>query len=432
MSAAESRRMAAALRIPLLGGVATLLLLSYGFPWLRIPSVAGVPLPLQRGLGWLSLLLFLGLAASRKRLPLNGATGLLLGSAFTFCLYVIASSIIRVAVWGAYAPFQTLIEASKYVAAISAAYLTFCALRLGRIRVERFEQLLVLSGTACILVTHALLILYWAGFRTTQEVVANAFGNALGVWPTGTFLPRLAGPTAEPQQLSVVFLTPLMLMMTRSRIRRWWPVFLLGLAALLLSQSKFVIVSLALVFLYAFFAFRGQRLTLSAAALLLVPVVLTALIALPTFRSILDQGLQAQAFTERLSNNALLFEAFSEHPLTGIGLGQFGTYRGEILFRDPGHSPGYAANNDYLTLLGETGFPGFAIVFVPLAVIFLRFLSAVPRAGGPERSRYLALLFGAYAIALNMLIGYEFMHVFFWINVGALLHLYRRPVPRVA
>ena len=38
------------------------------------------------------------------------------------------------------------------------------------------------------------------------------------------------------------------------------------------------------------------------------------------------------------------------------------------------------------------------------------------------RPTYLALLLGALTIMLNMSIGYELLHAFFWINVGMLLY----------
>jgi hypothetical protein len=40
-----------------------------------------------------------------------------------------------------------------------------------------------------------------------------------------------------------------------------------------------------------------------------------------------------------------------------------------------------------------------------------------------KRDRYLAFFLGALAILCNMLIGYELLHVFFWINMGMLMYL---------
>ena len=40
-----------------------------------------------------------------------------------------------------------------------------------------------------------------------------------------------------------------------------------------------------------------------------------------------------------------------------------------------------------------------------------------------EQSQYWAFFLGALAIMLNMAIGYELLHAFFWINIGVLLFL---------
>ena len=77
------------------------------------------------------------------------------------------------------------------------AYLCYYALTAGLIGPTRLLNSIMLSGILATLVVFALLGLYFAGFRTDRTILAPSFGGALGVWPAGAWLPRLAGPTAE-------------------------------------------------------------------------------------------------------------------------------------------------------------------------------------------------------------------------------------------
>jgi len=69
------------------------------------------------------------------------------------------------------------------------------------------------------------------------------------------------------------------------------------------------------------------------------------------------------------------------------------------------------------------GIIGFLIV-VALLVSLMRLVNQGYKRISPEkRDRYLAFFLGALAILCNMLIGYELLHVFFWINMGMLMYL---------
>ena len=287
------------------------------------------------------------------------------------------------------------------------------------------ERLLIFGGAASIVIAYILLFLYWGGYRSTNEVLAHSFGGSLGVWPTGSFLPRLAGTTAEPQQFSVAFLTALMLMLSRRYVRFFWPVALAGLLALLLSQSKFALISLVAVALYLDAIYKQHRLIFGALLALLIPAGLMFVSTLPVFETTLRQGFEAQAFTDRLENLGIMGTIIRDEPLDGIGVGQYGTYRGELLFNNPFENPNYTAGNDIVSIFAETGVFGFALVTLLFGVLFSKFVAALPRLTRAEKERYLPFLIGALTILLNMFIGYEFLHVFFWINLGVLLYLYR-------
>jgi O-antigen ligase len=339
-----------------------------------------------------------------------------------FLLFLLLLLVRQLAYGENFYPLYFLMDLSKYAAAFTMAYLCYYALRSGLVPERRLIRGVILSGVLATLLTFLFLGLYFAGFRTENETLAQSFGGALGVWPTEGWLPRLAGPTAEPQQLSVVLLTPLLLMLGREYIHRYWPLAIATGAALLLSQSKFAVISILFVMVYLFLVYRRWRMVIALGVMAMVPLLGLALIRLPTFSATLEAGLAAGSIVERLGNLVLLLTIISEHPLFGIGPGHYGVYWGQAVHGDWRYNPGYTPNMDFLKVFAETGIAGFVLLLVLLGFLvrlFLKSYRVVPLA---DRPRYLALLLGAVAIMLNMTIGYELLHAFFWINVGILLY----------
>jgi len=419
-------RLAALFRAPpLIALTVYLLALLYSFPWLRVPDVAGVPLPFQRLLAWAGFgLLFLTLCV-RGRFRANGAVKFYLTVAALFFAVLGVSTLVNVTSNEVFHTLRFLSEFSKYVAVFSTAFLVYYALEHGLVKLHWLETLLLVSGAVSIVLAYLFLGLYWAGFRSTNEILTNSFGGSLGVWPTGSFLPRLAGTTAEPQQFSVAFVTALMLMLSRKNIRTYWPFAALGLFALLLSQSKFALVSLLAVAIYLDQVYKKHRLIFGALVIVVTPFLLLFVTTLPVFETTLRQGLEAQAFTDRLENLGILLTIIETNVLEGIGVGQYGVYRGDLLYNDPFDNPNYNAGNDIITIFAETGVFGFLLVALLFGVLFTKFFAGLPRLSLPQKELYLAFLVGAVTIFLNMFIGYEFLHAFFWVNLGVLLYLYR-------
>jgi O-antigen ligase len=77
---------------------------------------------------------------------------------------------------------------------------------------------------------------------------------------------------------------------------------------------------------------------------------------------------------------------------------------------------------DFLKVFAETGLAGFLLILLLLGSLVWLFLRTYRLIPAVKRDRYLAVLLGAMAILLNMAIGYELLHVFFWINVGVLIY----------
>jgi O-antigen ligase len=175
------------------------------------------------------------------------------------------------------------------------------------------------------------------------------------------------------------------------------------------------------VLLFLFLSYARWRRLIIIGALAVSPALLFALIQLPTFAATLEAGLSAGAFVERLGNLLLLLTIVREHPFLGIGPGQYGVYWGQAIHGDVYKSPGYTPNMDFLKVFAETGAAGFALILFLLGFLIRLFARAYRVLSSEERPYYAAFFLGALAIMLNMTIGYELLHAFFWINIGALL-----------
>jgi O-antigen ligase len=404
-------------------GLTYLLALLYCFVWLRIPDLAGVALPIQRLVAWSGLAVLLVLIAIKGSVWVGASGRRFLKYTGLFLAFMLVNLIQKLAYGDNFHTLYFAMDFSKYVAIFLVAFLTYYALATRLVNEDGFARAILLSGAASTILVYVFLSLYLAGFRTDNELLAPTFGRALGVWPTAGFLPRLAGTAAEPQQLSVLLLTPLLLMLSRAHLPRYWPVAGLGLLAMVLSQSKFAVVSIAFVALYLMLVYRRHWKLIVAALVLIAPVLVMFVARLPTFAETLRQGTSAGAFVERLENLVLLVSVIREHPLLGIGPGQYGVFRGITLFGDANYAPTYYPNMDFLKILAEVGIIGFLIV-VALLVSLVRLVTrGYKHISVDKRDRYLAFFLGALAILCNMLIGYELLHVFFWINMGMLMYL---------
>jgi O-Antigen ligase len=407
----------------LIGAIAAFLAMLYCFVWLRIPEAVGLVLPFQRILAWTGLGLVVALLAMGRPLRVGRSAKRFLGLTVLFVAMLLVNLVAQAATERRMYPLYFLMDFSKYLAIFGAAFVTYYALRRGLVDENRYLRYVMLSGVASLAVLCLLVVLYYLGFRTDVDFLAQSFGGALGIWPIPGALPRLAGTTAEPQQLSVIYLTPLMLMLSPEHLRRYRWVAMLGVVVLILSQSKFAVVSLLLIYAFLLMTYPRARTVLIGAGIVLAPAAAAVLIRLPTFSALLTEGLSARAFVERLQNLFVLLSIVRDNLLFGIGAGQYGVYRGELLFGDPLFNPGYTPNMDFLKVLAEVGLVGFLVVAAMIGGLFYTFIRTRSSLPPRLRPRFLAFLLGAIGILLNMLVGYELLHVFFWLNVGFLLYL---------
>ena len=410
----------------MIGLLTVLAALLYCFVWLRPPEVAGVILPAQRLVAWAGLAALISLLLLKGNLIAGPAARGFLRWVTVFVVFLILTLVRQLAYGENFHPLYFIMDFSKYAAGFGMAFLCYYALAGRLVSERRLVGGIVASGLLATVLVYILLGLYFVGFRTELQLIAPSFGGALGVWPTGDLLPRLAGPTAEPQQLSVALLTPLLLMLSPRYLPRFWPVAILAACALLLSQSKFALVSMVVVAWYLFLVYRRARVPLVLGSLALAPAIALALFRLPTFAATLEAGLSAGSFVERLGNIMLLLNIIGEHPIFGIGAGHYGVYRGQTLFGDWSYNPGYTPNMDFLKVFAETGVVGFVLLLCLLGFLIRLFTRGARVIRSDDRPIYLAFFLGALTIMLNMTIGYELLHAFFWINIGTLLYFVDR------
>ena len=399
-----------------------LLAILYCFVWLRIPDIGGVAFPIQRLLAWAGLVVILARLALKGGIVVGSTARSFLRVALLFVAFLLVNLAQKLAYGSHFHLLYFLMDFSKYVAVFTVAFLIYYGLRSKLASEERLVNHIILSATGSIILLGVFVALYSVGFRTENVLLAPSFGGALGVWPTGDGWPRLAGTAAEPQQLSVLLVTPLLLMLSPDKIRRYWLVAVAGLLTILLSQSKFALVSAAFILLHLFLVYPGRRKLLLAGLALVAPLLVVSLRNLPTFADTLSQGLGAGAFVERLENLVLLLQVIQQYAFFGIGPGQYGIFRGVTLHGSASYAPTYSPNMDFLKVFAETGLAGFCLMLFLLGSLVWLFLRTYRLVPAEKRHRYLAVLLGALAILLNMTIGYELLHVFFWINVGVLLY----------
>ncbi|WP_368657620.1 O-antigen ligase family protein [Metabacillus halosaccharovorans] len=399
--------------------VVYLIALLYCFVWFRIPDIAGVNLPVLRLIGWLGLIIFILNFCLRKKIYKGP-----LGDRFILFSIIFFANMIINFLWhsssGSFSPLFFIMDFSKYLAAFSVAYLVYYALSKNVVNENKFIKFLMYSGIASIFLTFLSLGLYLVGFRSTNDILLKTFGNSWGVWPTASLLPRLAGTASEPQQLSIVFLTPLLLIIAY-KSGKFGLIYILGIAALFLSQSKFALLSIMIVFLFTLIISSSRRkLIFTFLGLCALPFLVNFIMNQPVFAQAAEQGLDARAFQERFENAEILSNVIKESPILGIGAGQYGIYRSQVLPVE--YNPGYYPNNDYLKIFGELGIIGFIIVMWFFYKLFKASYFSYKFIPKKERAIFLANLIGTITIMLNMMIGYEFLHVFFWINVGLLMY----------
>ena len=91
-----------------------------------------------------------------------------------------------------------------------------------------------------------------------------------------------------------------------------------------------------------------------------------------------------------------------KQPFDGIGVGQYGTFRGALLFNDPYDNPTTRRATISFRSSRKRESSGFSLVALLFIVLFTKFTRVLPRLSRGEREHYLPFLIGAVTIFLNM------------------------------
>lgn len=155
--------------------------------------------------------------------------------------------------------------------------------------------------------------------------------------------------------------------------------------------------------------------------------------------SIADIAEGTAGFRIRLWNIAM--GIIQDHPLVGIGIGNFYEAFTGYVFKHPELSVGwvtYGAHNSYLTIWAETGIFGI-VSFIAIILVSLKFGIYLIKVKRDDRYMFwfgLAFLSSITGFALNGLTSNNFHHpqpaVFFWLLLGLQLSLYNLQVEPVS
>lgn len=249
--------------------------------------------------------------------------------------------------------------------------------------------------------------------------------------------PRIQAFSVEPLYLGNYLLLPLALIVSLLMLRtKEWPRLPLWLL--------FALLSLVLVLTVSRGAYLGAGVTVLVLILTLprqiftpphlaAGMVLLALVGIGT-GIFLSQGREdaLEQFQEhvtigdleegestqgRLSAFDIAVQAWEDHPVTGIGLGNFGAYvKG---YPDPRDLEGYdIVNNEYLEVLAETGILGAGALAVGLAILLSRSIIAYKQARDPLLR---AAILGSTAAFFGVLAQYNFFSTLFIIHIWVLV-----------
>ena len=158
----------------MIGFVAALAALLYCFVWLRPPELGGVALPVQRVLGWTALALLLVRLLIKGPLIARAAARSYLWWVAAFVAFLLLMFVRQLAYGESFFPLYFVMDLSKYAAAFAMAYLCYYALAAGLVSENRMIRFMIYSGVAATLLVYVFLALYFAGFRTENQLIARA------------------------------------------------------------------------------------------------------------------------------------------------------------------------------------------------------------------------------------------------------------------
>lgn len=323
----------------------------------------------------------------------------LLGDTLSRLLLIwLATMLLSVILSGDYTPWaeRSILRMASYIA----LYFTFRVWLRSRMQLTRAWR--VISAIILLSSLFAIVQVIHGGYTPIYSIIHNdpPYGNWLGRPPSfiSTGANAFGGFMALLIPFEVAFLT---LRSANSAARLFhWIVIVLGTVAVILSGCRGAAISVAVSFILAIFYFarrKRTRILVTCGLVVILPILtVVADVLSPRLTEINEQ----ESVGERLLIWAQAWELFVEHPVTGIGLGNFReSYDPVAIAEDPGKVD---AHNLYLQFLTETGIVGFAVFLFLAGHILRRNLRNLKRF--PLESVGYASSYAALAAMLSVLI----------------------------
>ena len=131
---------------------------------------------------------------------------------------------------------------------------------------------------------------------------------------------------------------------------------------------------------------------------------------------------QGFSTAHRLMTFKIAFQAFKEHPILGIGPGNFGSYYDNYPMESLPKTEHQTVNNQYLEILAENGILGLAAFILFLIILFIRSWRAYRITKNPLIS---AFILGATTALVGILAQYNFFStlyiIYIWFLMGLLV-----------
>jgi O-antigen ligase len=251
--------------------------------------------------------------------------------------------------------------------------------------------------------------------------------------------PRVQSTELEPLYLANFLIIPLTLAFTFvvrranyfSAWMNWGVIGFAGLAFILtISRGGYLglAFSFLLVILASVFVFLRPKLIFGITTGLIILSVV-AVVAL----NVSDIGQKTIAITEkhffeatqtastqfRFNAYSQALEAFSQHPITGVGIGNFGPWVANYPDKLP--VSGWAiVNNQTLESLAETGVVGLAALVIFILILLIRSVAAFFHATDPKLR---AVTIGLFAAMIGVLVQYQFFSTLYVMHIWVLTAL---------
>lgn len=313
----------------------------------------------------------------------------------------------------------------------------------------------IIGGTVC-----SLIAIYSAPAATFGWPLGDLIGvSQRAADPAGAFgpvdiLPRVYGLTGEPRHLVsfLVSLLPFLILTTLFGIHiipRWAQrssLAICGLAYLLtLSRSTVVHGIVLMVLLAALLAVREKRIqvgrVLRALMIMFLLLVVLSLIVqemlvwfgVTDLVTILRLQIDSLASPEHNLSNwfqdigwRVAWQAFIDHPILGVGLGNLSFYVDQYIPPKPDWLPlsqyfvVTPVNNLYLDILSEMGLLGLGAFALLMGSLAPQAWRAARRAGPVGRTMILGLLGGFLMLLIAYVFFSAFMFAYIWATIGLL------------